>query len=115
MNVPIDDVIVFNNLNQDHISQILELNVVKLLDRIESVGFQIKLSKAAKDFLAEKGFDKNFGARPLNRAIQKYLEDPLAEEILKQEIQDGDIIKVDLDKKKDALKFTYPSKKPTAN
>lgn len=109
----IDDVIVFNNLEKEHIAQILEINVVKLLDRIESVGFQIKLSKAAKEFLAEKGFDKNFGARPLNRAIQKYLEDPLAEEILKQEIQDGAIVKVDLDKTKDALKFTYPSGRKT--
>lgn len=109
----IDDVIVFNNLEKEHIAQILEINVVKLLDRIENVGFQIKLSKAAKEFLAEKGFDKNFGARPLNRAIQKYLEDPLAEEILKQEIQDGEIIKVDLDKTKEALKFTYPSGRKT--
>lgn len=109
----IDDVIVFNNLEKEHIAQILEINVVKLLDRIESVGFQIKLSKAAKEFLAEKGFDKNYGARPLNRAIQKYLEDPLAEEILKQEIQDGAIVKVDLDKTKEALKFTYPSGRKT--
>ena len=110
----IDDVIVFNNLEKEHIAKILDINVVKLLDRIESVGFQIKLSKAAKEFLAEKGFDKAFGARPLNRAIQKYLEDPLAEEILKQEIQDGDVIKVDLDKAKNALKFTYPSGRKTA-
>jgi len=110
----IDDVIVFNNLEKEHIAKILDINVVKLLDRIESVGFQIKLSKAAKEFLAEKGFDKAFGARPLNRAIQKYLEDPLAEEILKQEIQDGDVIKVDLDKAKNALKFTYPSGKTVA-
>ncbi len=110
----IDDVIVFNNLSKEHITQILEINVVKLLQRIESVGFQIKLSKAAKEFLAEKGFDKDFGARPLNRAIQKYLEDPLAEEILKQDIQDGDVVKVDLDKSKEALKFTYPSSSKTA-
>ncbi len=109
----IDDVIVFNNLEKEHIAKILDINVVKLLDRIESVGFQIKLSKAAKEFLAEKGFDKAFGARPLNRAIQKYLEDPLAEEILKQEIQDGDVIKVDLDKAKNVLKFTYPSCRKT--
>jgi ATP-dependent Clp protease ATP-binding subunit ClpC len=110
----IDDVIVFNNLEKEHIAKILDINVVKLLDRIESVGFQIKLSKAAKEFLAEKGFDKAFGARPLNRAIQKYLEDPLAEEILKQEIQEGGVVKVDLDKTKEALKFTYPSGTKTA-
>jgi ATP-dependent Clp protease ATP-binding subunit ClpC len=108
----IDDVIVFNNLSKEDIAKILDLNVVKLLSRIENVGFQIKLSKAAKEFLAEKGYDKDFGARPLNRAIQKYLEDPLAEEILKQEIQEGDVIKVDLDKTKNILKFTYPKKTP---
>ena len=110
----IDDVIVFNSLTKEDITKILDISVKKLLQRIESVGFQIKLSKPAKDFLAEKGYDKEFGARPLNRAIQKYLEDPLAEEILKQEIQDGDIIKVDLDKKKEELKFSHSksSKKP---
>lgn len=110
----IDDVIVFNSLTKEDITKILDISVQKLLQRIESVGFQIKLSKPAKDFLAEKGYDKDFGARPLNRAIQKYLEDPLAEEILKQEIQDGDIIKVDLDKKKEELKFSHSknNKKP---
>ncbi|MBO6515760.1 MAG: ATP-dependent Clp protease ATP-binding subunit [Bacteroidia bacterium] len=108
----IDDVIIFNNLSKEHIAQILEINVVKLLSRIENVGFNIKLSKPAKEFLAEKGYDKDFGARPLNRAIQKYLEDPLAEEILKQEITEGDVIKVDLDKAKNVLKFTYPKKTP---
>ena len=75
--------------------------------------FRLNYQKLQKKFLAEKGFDKAFGARPLNRAIQKYLEDPLAEEILKQEIQDGDVIKVDLDKAKNVLKFTYPSCRKT--
>ncbi len=101
----IDDVIVFNTLSQEDIEKILEISVQKLLDRIESVGFTIELSKSAKKFLAEKGFDKDFGARPLNRAIQKYLEDPLAEEILKSEISDGDLIKADLNKEKDGLVF----------
>jgi ATP-dependent Clp protease ATP-binding subunit ClpC len=73
--------------------------------RIRQIGFDIKLSKKAIDYLAEKGFDSNFGARPLNRAIQKYLEDPLAEEILKSDVKEGDLIAVDLDVKKDELTF----------
>lgn len=108
----IDDVIVFNTLTQENIERILDISVKKLLDRIESVGFSIELTDAAKKFLAEKGFDNEFGARPLNRAIQKYLEDPLAEEILKSEINDGDLIKADLNKEKDGLVFKNQKGKP---
>ena len=109
----VDDVIIFNNLSKEDISKILDINVLQLVSRIESVGFSIKLTDPARDFLAEKGFDAEFGARPLNRAIQKYLENPLAEEILKAKIQDGDMVEVDLDKSKEALKFNYPRKKKT--
>jgi len=70
------------------------------MTRIKQIGFDIKLTKSAKEYLAEKGFDSDFGARPLNRAIQKYLEDPLAEEILKSDIKSGDVIAVDFNKKK---------------
>jgi ATP-dependent Clp protease ATP-binding subunit ClpC len=101
----IDDVIVFNTLEKEDIVKILDLAVVKLEKRIENAGFKVKLRKPARTFLAEKGFDKDFGARPLNRAIQKYLEDPLAEEILKAEVNEGDTIEVDHDKKNDCLKF----------
>jgi ATP-dependent Clp protease ATP-binding subunit ClpC len=101
----IDDVIVFNSLEKEDIQKILELSLQELVARIKQIGFGIKLSKAAKDYLAEKGFDSDFGARPLNRAIQKYLEDPLAEEILKSDIKEGDIIKVDFNKKKEELTF----------
>jgi ATP-dependent Clp protease ATP-binding subunit ClpC len=101
----IDDVIVFNPLEKTHIEKILDLGITKLVKRIEGVGFKINLKPAAKEFLVEKGYDKEFGARPLSRAIQKYLEDPLAEEILKAGIQDGDTIEVDLDKKESILKF----------
>lgn len=101
----IDDIIVFNSLGREEIAQILDLAVLKLEKRIKNVGFHVKLNKAAREFLAEKGFDKDFGARPLNRAIQKYLEDPLAEEILKAEVVEGDTIEVDLDKKNEKLKF----------
>ena len=101
----IDDVVVFNSLSKEDISKILTISIKKLLQRIEQVGFNIKLTDAAKEFIAEKGFDSEFGARPLNRAIQKYLEDPLAEEILKSSLQEGDSISVDLDKKTNELKF----------
>jgi len=110
----IDDVIIFNSLEQEHINEILDIQIDQLLDRISSAGFEIKLSKAAKTFLSEKGYDKDFGARPLKRAIQKYLEDPMAEEILKSKISSGDTVQVDLDKKNEVLKFkTTKSAKST--
>lgn len=107
----IDDVIVFNSLEKEDIHKILEISVSELVERIQQIGFDIKLTKGAKEFLAEKGFDADFGARPLNRAIQKYLEDPLAEEILKSDIQEGDIIKVDFNKKKEELTFKKEKRK----
>ena len=108
----IDDVIVFNALEKEDIQKILDLSIAELDVRIKQIGFDIKLSKAAKEYLAEKGFDSDFGARPLNRAIQKYLEDPLAEEILKSDIKEGDVIKVDFDKKKEELTFKKEKAKP---
>jgi ATP-dependent Clp protease ATP-binding subunit ClpC len=101
----IDDVIVFNQLEKESIGKILDLGIEKLVKRIEGVGFKVVLKPAAKDFLIEKGYDREFGARPLTRAIQKYLEDPIAEEILKAGIADGDLLEVDLDKKEGVLKF----------
>jgi ATP-dependent Clp protease ATP-binding subunit ClpC len=101
----IDDVIVFNSLEKEDIAKILDISAAKLVSRIEDIGFNIRLLPSAKTFLAEKGFDKDFGARPLNRAIQKYLEEPLAEEILKSEIKEGDMIEVTYDKKAETLKF----------
>jgi ATP-dependent Clp protease ATP-binding subunit ClpC len=101
----IDDVIVFNQLEKESIEKILDLGIEKLVKRIEGVGFKIVLKPAAKEFLVEKGYDKEFGARPLGRAIQKYLEDPLAEQLLQSGIANGDLIEVDLDKKEMVLKF----------
>lgn len=110
----IDDVIVFNSLSKEDIAKILNLSIAKLIKRIETVGFNIQLTDAAKEFIAEKGFDSDFGARPLNRAIQKYLEDPLAEEILKSQVAEGDTIQVDLDKKTNELKFKNAKSKKAA-
>jgi ATP-dependent Clp protease ATP-binding subunit ClpC len=107
----IDDVIVFNGLEKQHMLSILELNVGKLFKRIEPMGYKIKISDAAKDFLCEKGFDPDFGARPIGRAIQRYLEDPIAEEMLKAEVVEGDVIEVDYEKDAEELKIAVVKKK----
>nr|PZN50263.1 MAG: Clp protease ClpC [Bacteroidota bacterium] len=108
----LDDVIVFNSLQREHIHKIIDLTLAKLFDRIIQLGYNVELSDKAKDFLAEKGYDQQFGARPLNRAIQKYLEDPVAEEILKGEVEEGGTIVADYDGKSDQL--TLKVKKPKA-
>ncbi|MDZ4668454.1 MAG: ATP-dependent Clp protease ATP-binding subunit [bacterium] len=94
----IDDVIVFSSLDRTSIRTILDLNLAKLSKRIEDLGFKVKFSDAAKEFLADKGFDPDLGARPLGRTIQKFVEDPIAEELLKMEMSDGDTIDIDYDK-----------------
>ena len=105
----IDEVVIFNNLSINEIHKIIEIELEKLYERINELGYKIKLTKKAKEFLAEKGFDKDFGARPLKRAIQKYLEDLIAEEILKSKINEGDIIQVDY--KKGGKKLVLKSSK----
>jgi ATP-dependent Clp protease ATP-binding subunit ClpC len=99
----LDDLIVFNSLQREHIHKIIDLTLRKLFDRIIQIGYHVELTDKAKDFLAEKGYDHQFGARPLNRAIQKYLEDPVAEEILKGEVEEGGTILADYDGKSDSL------------
>ncbi|HLV14752.1 MAG TPA: ATP-dependent Clp protease ATP-binding subunit [Xanthomarina sp.] len=99
----IDDVIVFNALEKEDIHKIIDIELEKLIDRIKSLDYTLKLSKSAKDYIADKGFDKQYGARPLKRAIQKYVEDKLAEEIINSNIQEGDTIIMDLDKKSQEL------------
>lgn len=91
----LDDVVVFNSLEKEHIHKIIDISLNKLFSRITDLGYTIKLTDKAKDFIADKGYDQQYGARPLNRAIQKYLEDALAEEILKGELSDGDVITAD--------------------
>jgi ATP-dependent Clp protease ATP-binding subunit ClpC len=93
----IDDVIVFNPLEKEHIDLIIEIELKKLYARIKDLGYSLKLSDKAKAFIAEKGFDKQFGARPLKRAIQKYVEDSLAEEIITSKIGEGDEIFMDIE------------------
>jgi ATP-dependent Clp protease ATP-binding subunit ClpC len=100
----VDDIIVFNSLEKPDIIKILDIQMKKMLKRIEDLGYKIELSEEAKDFIADQGFDSKFGARPLYRAIQKYLEDPLAEEILKGEVVEGSTIQIELDKENNLLK-----------
>ena len=99
----IDDIILFNNLNKDHISKIIDIEMDSVLIRIKELGYKVKINKEAKDFIADKGFDSKFGARPLKRAIQKYFEDPISEEIVNANILEGDTINVRLNKDKTEL------------
>ncbi|MGB0864053.1 MAG: ATP-dependent Clp protease ATP-binding subunit [Saprospiraceae bacterium] len=85
----IDDVVIFNSLNQDDIFKIIDIALKDVYKRLEDMGYNLKLSEETKKFLAEKGYDPQYGARPLHRAIQKYLEDPLAEFILNDEEKKG--------------------------
>jgi ATP-dependent Clp protease ATP-binding subunit ClpC len=102
----LDDVIVFNSLEREHIHRIIDISLKRLLDRLKGLGYQVSLTTAAKDFLAEKGYDPQYGARPLNRAIQKYLEDPVAEELLRSEVVEGDVIHADYEEGASELKIT---------
>jgi len=111
----LDDVIVFNSLQREHIHKIIDITLGKLFGRITALGYNVELSDKAKDFLSEKGYDQQFGARPLNRAIQKYLEDPVAEEILRGEVEEGGTILADYDGKGDLLTVTSRKKEKKAS
>lgn len=108
----IDDVVIFNSLTKDDIFKIIDIELESLYKRIEGLGYKIDLANDAKDFIADKGYDAAYGARPLKRAIQKYLEDPLAEEIIQSKIKEGDTIKVDLDNVTKELVMTVVKEKP---
>ncbi len=101
----IDDIIIFNALDKKDIHKIIDIELVKVYKRIKELGYDFKMTDKAKDFIAEKGYDKQYGARPLKRAIQKYVEDALAEEILETHINEGDTVLMDFDKKKEKLFF----------
>jgi ATP-dependent Clp protease ATP-binding subunit ClpC len=110
----IDDVVVFNALEKEDIDKIIDIEMAKLYLRIKDLGYTLALSEQAKDYIAEKGFDRQFGARPLKRAIQKYVEDALAEEIITSKIHEGDKIFMDLDKEKNELTIVIKkAEKPT--
>lgn len=102
----IDDVVIFNSMTKENIFSIIDISMKQVLKRIQALGYGLELTEEAKGFLADKGYDQQFGARPLHRAIQKYLEDPMAEEILNMNVKPGDIMVVDYDKENDKLFFT---------
>jgi ATP-dependent Clp protease ATP-binding subunit ClpC len=98
-----DDMIMFKNLTRENIHLIIDIELEKLYGRINTLGYHINLTEKAKDFIVNKGYDEKFGARPLKRAIQKYIEDPLAEEIIKSNLQEGDTISLDIKEGADEL------------
>jgi ATP-dependent Clp protease ATP-binding subunit ClpC len=102
----IDDVVIFNSLSKENIFNIIDILMKSVMKRLINLGFSMELTEEAKAFIAEKGYDQQFGARPLHRAIQKYLEDPLAEEILSMQVKQGDVLIADLDKENQKLRFT---------
>jgi ATP-dependent Clp protease ATP-binding subunit ClpC len=112
----IDDIVMFNSLEREDIHKIIDIELKKLYGRVSNLGLEVKLTDDAKDYIADKGFDSKYGARPLKRAIQKYLEDPLAEEIIKSGIKEGDAISVDFDKKNEKIVISVDggSKKKSA-
>lgn len=106
----IDDVVLFNSLKKEDINQIISIELKQVFKRIEDLGYILKLSQEVIDFVADKGFDENFGARPLKRAIQKYLEDPIAEEIIQYKLNEGDTIEAVLNEAKDAIELLIHKK-----
>ena len=102
----IDDVVVFKSLEIEHIHSIIDLELKSLIDRIEGLGYGIEITKKAKDFLVKEGYDEKYGARPLKRAIQKFIEDPFAEEIINAQIEEGDLLKADYKKEANNLKIS---------
>ena len=103
----IDDVIIFNSLSRENIFNIIDILMKGVLKRLANLGFSLELTPSAKEFLADKGYDAQFGARPLHRAIQKYLEDPLAEEILNMNVKAGDVLEADADLEAQKLVFKF--------
>lgn len=106
----IDDIIIFNTLTKDDIREIIDIELDKLYQRLYSLGYELELTEEAKNFIADKGFDKDYGARPLQRAIQKYIEDPMAEEIINSEITEGDKLLLDLNELKEGVKISIVGK-----
>jgi ATP-dependent Clp protease ATP-binding subunit ClpC len=103
--------VIFNSLTKENIFKIIDILMSSVLKRLTNLGYNLELTLEAKEFIADKGYDQQFGARPLLRAIQKYLEDPLAEEILTMQIKQGDIVIADLDKENSKLVFSEKNTK----
>ena len=107
----LDDVVVFHMLEKKALNVIVDLESKKLIDRLQEKGIALKLDKSARELLMDKGYDPNYGARPMRRAVERYMEDPLAEALLRSDIKEGDTVKVT--RKKDAEELTFTPVKPT--
>ena len=99
----LDDVIIFKSLTKDQIGKIVDLEIIKLVNRVSEIGYTLQINKIAKDYLVDVGYDEEYGARPLNRAIQKHIEDPVSEEILSGRVEEGQTIKVSYSKSKEEI------------
>jgi ATP-dependent Clp protease ATP-binding subunit ClpC len=108
----IDDVVLFNTLDRKDIHKIIDIELTNLFERVKDIGFIPKITDAAKDYISDKGFDSAYGARPLKRAIQKYIEDLLAEEIISKNIREGDKVLIDFNSKKEKIKIKVSRPKP---
>jgi ATP-dependent Clp protease ATP-binding subunit ClpC len=101
----VDDIVIFNALEKEDLLKIVDIELKKLDQRITKLGYTLSLSKKAKEFIGEKGYDKQYGARPLSRALQRYVEDIIAEEIVSNNLKEGDNIKLDWDGKAEKLQL----------
>ncbi len=108
----IDDTIVFHSLEREAINKIIDIQMAELVKRLENLNIKIHLAKAAREFLVDKGYDPAFGARPLKRALQKYVEDSIAEEILRNKFGQGSVIRINFSKKTESLRFSEAAKRP---
>jgi ATP-dependent Clp protease ATP-binding subunit ClpC len=106
----IDDIVIFNALEPKDIRLIVDIELVKLIERVQKLSYEISVTDSAKDFIAEKGYDSKFGARPLNRAIQKHVEDLIAENVVNNTLKEQDKIIIDKNEKEDALKLEVTRK-----
>lgn len=106
----IDDVIVFKSLDKEDIKRIVDIPLIEVIGRVKEMGYTLKIDDTLKEYLVEKGYDEKYGARPLNRAIQKYVEDPISEKVLENELNIGDTITISYNSKVEDVKIDI--KKP---
>jgi ATP-dependent Clp protease ATP-binding subunit ClpC len=110
----VDDIVIFNGLDKKHIRKIVDIELDKVIIRIQKLSYNVTITDAAKDFLVEKGFDNKYGARPLNRAIQKYIEDLVAENVVDNTLKEGDSLLIDKSDCDSKLFLSTDQKQPAA-
>jgi len=111
----VDDIVIFNALDKNDIRKIVDIELNKVIARIEKLSYSVSITDAAKDFLADKGFDQKYGARPLNRAIQRYIEDLVAEKVVDSTLKEGDSMVIDWTKDDPQLSLIVDQAESAAN